>query len=225
MVFKVTDIAVGGETAIELPNRSLNLRSHKSTVPHNKTTTPSAQQSGTSRLSATFFSRLLTDGLAGRGSALIVAFAGWVMGEVFDRSTAGDRNIGVGEFKVVEFSGREPLDLVMFVGFGVDGVAFPARHSPDLNVEVGLRGALKDTYSTGRVDSDPKLLTQLPNQSIDWRLTGIDVATWHVPNVRVPLAVWMAMAEQDGVTSNDRRSNHLMVLGLLRCHGEASHTR
>lgn len=50
--------------------------------------------------------------------------------------------------------------------------------------------------------------------------------TRHVPDVRVPLPVRMAVTEQDGVVSNDRCGNDIvMLLGdLLRSHGQASRT-
>jgi hypothetical protein len=112
----------------------------------------------------------------------------------------------VRHFQACQLLGSEPCDGVVLRGNLVRRRTVPARDWPDVHLELGRANAI-EWMPRQRVHGDSEFFTQFSFQRFSRSLTEFDMAARKIPDVRVPPAIWRAMA-QENPTVLDHRASH-----------------
>jgi hypothetical protein len=102
--------------------------------------------------------------------------------------------------------------FVVFLGCQVGDRARPIGGHPGVKREI--RSEFVHPPRRGVVESDrnPQLFEEFPAYSVSRRFTNIDVTAGHVPNVRIPPPIGMAVTKEHSVRVHQHRRRNQVVL-------------
>lgn len=109
--------------------------------------------------------------------------------------------------------GPDPTDLVMFIGGGVCRCPLPLVDDPGAEAYGFFSAAYLQLTQMGRRACcylHAQFLVHLPGERSQFCLACLDVSAGQVPNVRVDMAVWTSVDEQNLTFANQRRSDDLV---------------
>ena len=95
------------------------------------------------------------------------------------------------------------MKIVVFLGRGIEGLAFPTGYEERVHVE----GSVAELHGDGQgvVDVDAEFLETLADDRLVRRLAQLNMSPNEVPTVGIPLARWVAMREEHTTVAHEDR--------------------